>query len=148
MKIAVTFSTLSGNTALVANDLIEYLENKGHETKLFDAMNVDADQLKEYELVFFGSSTYGDGELNPITEIFLSTADQKNHNCNNTHFAFFSLGDSSYPIFSSSGTLSSERIAKMHGNIIEPILQIDGYPNQDTFQKCKQWAETILDQMK
>lgn len=148
MKIAVTFSTLSGNTALVANDLVDYLNNNGHKAELFDVINTNPDQLKEHELVFFGSSTYGDGDLNPITELFFSTADQQNHNCNNTHFAFFSLGDSSYPHFATSGKISSEKIESMQGNILEPVLQIDGYPNQATYQKSRQWADSILTQLK
>lgn len=52
MKIAVTFSTLSGNTALVANDLVDYLNNNGHKAELFDVINTNPDQLKEHELVF------------------------------------------------------------------------------------------------
>ena len=34
------------------------------------------------------------------------------------------------------------------GNILEPVLQIDGYPNQATYQKCRQWADTILTKLK
>lgn len=148
MKIAVSFSTLSGNTAVVAQRLFDYLNENGHNVDLLDHVNTNPDQLKQYDLVFFGSSTYGDGDLNPITEFFFSQADQQTHNCNNTHFAFFSLGDSSYPNFSTSGTLSSEKINSMNGAILEPIKQIDGTPNAEIFQEIQQWSDKIISQLR
>lgn len=148
MKIAVIFSTLSGNRTLIATDLVDFLKSKGHKTDLLDAISTDPDQLTEYELIFFGSSTYGEGDLNPITELFFSIADQQSHNCNNTRFAFFSLGDSSYPNFSTSGRLSSEKIATMHGNTLKPIFQIDGPVSQHIFEDVRHWAEGMLDQLR
>ncbi len=148
MKIAVVFSTLSGTTLLISENIVSYLKDSNHKVKLFDAMSVDPDDLKDYDLVFFGSSTYGNGDLNPITELFLSTADSQRHNCNNTRFAFFSLGDSSYPNFSTSGQLSSEKISSMNGNVLKPIFKIDGYPNEDTFKGVREWVESIIEQLK
>ena len=43
----------------------------------FDVINTNPDQLKRAWVGFFGSSTYGDGDFKPITELFFSTADQQ-----------------------------------------------------------------------
>jgi flavodoxin len=147
MKIAITFASLSGNTLAVATQLQRFLLTQNHQVELLDLLQTTADDLKEYDLVFFGSSTYGDGDLNPIAEMFFSAASASGHNCNQTMFALFALGDSSYPHFGASGQLMLTKMQEMDADFIGPILTIDGNPDEEISEQTKAWASQIVKQV-
>lgn len=144
MNIAVAFATLSGNTSVVANYLAEHLRQQYHQVDSIDLAGAIADTLKCYDLVFLGGSTYGDGDLNPISEMFFQAAQRIGHNCGQTRFAIFSLGDSLYPNFSKSGEISADLLKEMDAVIIGEIHRIDGYPDENTLAGAAEWADNIL----
>lgn len=144
MNIAIAFASLSGNTLTVSTYLQSYLLEQAHEVTLYDVLETPADKLKHHDLVFIGSSTYGDGDLNPISEMFLSTAHFEKHICDHTKFAILSLGDSSYPHFAAGGQILSNSLIEMGAEVILPILTIDGIPDENTFSKVKTWADGII----
>lgn len=148
MNLAVAFASLSGNTLDVATNLQTHLLQQANRVALYDVIETPADRLKKYDLVFFGCSTYDDGDLNPIAEMFLNTAHQEMHGCNHTKFAIFSLGDSSYPRFATGGQKLSENLTKMEATIISPIFTIDGVPNEETYIKIKDWSDKIIASLK
>jgi len=95
-------------------------------------------------LVFLGCSTYGDGDLNLIMDIFLSEAEQICHLCESTKFAIFSLGDSIYPNFAIAGEIVEDKIINMGGEVIHPYIKIDGYPSSEVFEEIKKWTLEVL----
>jgi len=144
MKIAIAFATLSGNTEKIAYELEKFLLNKSYEVDLLNLENTKVDELKKYDLVFLGCSTYGDGDLNLIMDIFLSEADQICHQCESTRFAIFSLGDSIYPNFAIAGEIVEDKIIDMGGEVIHPYIKIDGYPSSEVFEEIKKWVLEVL----
>jgi flavodoxin len=147
MNIAVAFATLSGNTLTVASEIDRYLSELGHTVTQFDVLETSADQLKHFDVVFIGSSTYGTGELNPISEMFFATAEAGSHHCEHTKFAIFALGDSSYPNFAESGKIILKELQRMEASIILPILTLDGFPDEAMFDKTRNWVAKILPQV-
>lgn len=143
MKIAIAFASLSGNTLSIANHLQDFLLNLGHDVTMYDMMDTSAEQLKTHNLVLMGISTYDDG-LNPIGELFFSSADADNHFCNHTKFAIFSLGDSSYPNFAIAGETVMEKLKTMGALVLEPILTLDGPPTEEMFAESEEWVEQII----
>lgn len=144
MNIAITFASLSGNTITVANHIQSILESKTHAVKMFDALDVKADQLKHFDRVFMGGSTYGDGDLNPILEMFFDAANTDHHVCDHTKFAIFALGDSSYPKFAESGKLMEEKLQSMEACILQPVLTLDGDPDDEMLKRVEEWVGEIV----
>lgn len=144
MNIAVAFASLSGNTLIVATEIQKYLEQLGHTVTLNDLLQTNPDDLKKYDLVFLGSSTYGEGDLNPIAEIFFSTATSLSHVCDQTKFALFSLGDSSYTQFAESGKIMLQKMNEMEASCLSPVLTLDGPPNEEIFTQVRKWVDQIL----
>lgn len=144
MNIAIAFASLSGNTVTVSLDLQTHLVEQGHAVTTYDLLETSADTLKQHELVFLGSSTYGDGELNPIAEMFVSAAQIEGHTCDHTKFALFSLGDSSYPQFAKSGELIAQELAVMGASLLSPILTLDGFPDDAMYSQVRSWAEATI----
>ena len=146
MTIAVVFSTLSGNTALVAQSVHGHLVSLGYDAQLLDAMACTPADLSAYQMVFFGSSTYGEGEQSPITELFMSQLTDS-VSFSSTKFAFFSLGDSSYENFCTSGKLCQKQFEEYGATTVGTLHEIDGYPDDLTLTDCGEWAEAILKQL-
>ncbi|HEX7017580.1 MAG TPA: flavodoxin domain-containing protein [Patescibacteria group bacterium] len=145
MKIAIAFATLSGNTLAVAQEIESYLESKGISTTIYDLLEANADDFKKYDLVFLGGSTYSDGDLNPIAEMFFGAAGAHHHTCDHTKFALFALGDSSYPQFAQSGQVMFEKLQQMDACILSPTLELDGPPTEEMISKVKSWVDDMLE---
>lgn len=144
MKIAIAFATLSGNTEMVANELYKFLKPLAFSVDLLNLDVVKADRLKEYDFVFFGCSTYGDGDLNLIMDIFLEEAEHSCHDCQSTKFAVFSLGDSLYIDFAKAGEIVEEKLINMGARIVSKNIKIDGYPDDSVFYEVNNWALAVL----
>ncbi len=144
MKIMVAFATLSGNTMLVAQAIADYLQELGHTVETQDLLQTGPERFKEYDLVFIGSSTYGDGDLNPIAETFFGSGEISNHDCGDTDFAIFALGDSAYANFAESGQIIKAKLEEMKAHILGEIFTIDGYPDEQVITAVKKWAAGIL----
>lgn len=146
MNIAVAYASLSGNTLNVATEIQKHLENQNHSVTLYDLLQTNPDDLKKYDLVFLGSSTYGDGDLNPIAELFFTTATSLSHICDQTKFAIFSLGDSSYTQFAESGKIMLQKMNEMQAFCLQPVLTLDGPPNEEMFIEVRNWVDHIVSQ--
>lgn len=144
MKILIAYATLSGNTQIVAEDLDTYLKGKGHEVTTLSQDDLDPTQLHEYEYVFFGSSTWGDGEPNPTAEAFLAKLKNFTGDFGNAKIAIFGLGDSSYPSYCGVVHQFEDALKeKQKATVIESI-KIDGYPDDNAFAQVHEWADKAL----
>lgn len=145
-KIAVAFATLSGNTLTVAQMIKDKIEELGKEAELFDLMTITPDDLKEYQNIFFGSSTYGDGELNMIAEMFFAQTQAQGDSLSyeDNTFRIFALGDSSYPIFCNAGDLIKEELIKHKAKFKGEILKLDGFPDENMKVLVNNWVEANI----
>lgn len=143
MKIAIAYASLSGNTTAVAREIEKHLLKNNHQVEMFSLLETQADSLKDYDLVFMGSSTYDEG-LNPIAAIFFDLARINGHTCDHAGFAVFTLGDSTYPEFATSGKLAKKQLETLGAQIVEPILVIDGKPTSKDLERSRKWVNGIL----
>lgn len=89
-NIAIFYGSTSGSTQDVAEDIAKALDvDKSH---LFDVSKAKAD-FSAYDLIIFGSSTYGMGDLQDDWESYID--DLKGADLNGKKVAIFGLGDSS-----------------------------------------------------
>ncbi|QQS44130.1 flavodoxin domain-containing protein [Candidatus Roizmanbacteria bacterium] len=147
MNIAIAYASMYGTTTSVAQELKQYLKQKNIAVDLLDVMETNPDNLTSYDLIFFGVSTYGDGELNPVAEDFFAKTKEIAHTCNHTKFAIFALGDKAYPQFAKSGELTQEILESMNAQVITPILTIEASPFDEAIRKTKTWADEIISQV-
>ena len=144
MNISIAYATLSGNTQAIADALYSFLSEKQYNVSLFDIQDITADELNQFDLVFLGCSTWGDGDMNLILDMFFDDANNTCHSCDGTKFAIFSLGDSMYDNFATAGSIAEEKIKKMGGCIVAETIQIDGYPTKKHFKVVQEWAVSVL----
>lgn len=58
MKIAIIYDSKTNNTSTVASYIVEGINNKNVEAKVYNINNIDFDYVKESDGVIFGSPTY------------------------------------------------------------------------------------------
>lgn len=90
VNIGIFYGSTSGSTQDVAEDIAKSLGVD--KSNLFDVAKANTD-FSAYELVIFGSSTYGMGDLQDDWESYIN--DLKGAELNGKKAAIFGLGDSS-----------------------------------------------------
>lgn len=145
MKILVAYATLSGNTQMVAEHMHEFLKSQGHDTTLLNQDDLDPQHMNDYELVLLGSSTWGDGEPNPTSEVFMQKLKDHTEPFGEVKFAVFGLGDSSYAHFCGIADRFSELLKEKQKNTVVENLKIDGYPEDAALTSANEWAKRAVD---
>ncbi len=144
MKILIAYATLSGNTQMVAEHMHEHLKASGHDATVVNQDDLDPAQMNEYELVLLGSSTWGDGEPNPTSEVFMEKLKNHAEPFGSVKFAVFGLGDSSYAHFCGIADRMSDLMKEKGKEVILPNHKIDGYPDDSILTKVCEWADQAV----
>ncbi|UDQ97855.1 flavodoxin [Lentisphaerota bacterium WC36G] len=91
MKALIIFGSTTSNTATAAEKISTSLNNKNIETKLLNATEViSQDDFANFDLILFGSSTWGLGELQ---DDWFNINFLKDLNLDRKYIAFFGTGD-------------------------------------------------------
>ncbi len=146
-KILVTYGSLTGNTEVVAGYLQEQLQAAGHDCALENGFEVAGDSFVEYDLVIIGASTWGDGELNPISEEFLANLDATGIRLEGINYAVFGLGESHYEFFCTGADTIDKKLLELGGQRIGKLHKIDGMPEQEILDKCLEWALGLIEEI-
>lgn len=105
-KIGIFYGTSTGNTENVAKLFAQKLNIQSSD--IFEATRGNADKLTNYDILLFGSSTQGVGDLQDDWESFVN--DVEKTDLSNKKVAIFGLGDSAS--FSDSYCGAMSHIAK------------------------------------
>jgi len=146
MKILINYATVSGNSAMLSQQLYDKLKAAHAD---FDFVYKDADDCKDedygqYDLVLFVSSSWDDGDLNMIAEDYLNQlpdlAGQK--------FALIGLGDSSYEHFCGGVEKVEAKIKEKGGKIVGSTHKIDGFIEDPIVEEAYKWSAGIISGLK
>lgn len=144
MKILIAYATLSGNTQMVSEHVTEYLKSKGHDVTLMSQDDLEPSQMNEYELVFLSSSTWGDGEPNPTSEVYMEKLKNHAEPFGNVKFAVFGLGDSSYAHYCGIVDRFVELLQEKQKHPVIESFKIDGYPEDAILASINEWADKAV----
>ena len=147
MKILIAYGTLSGNTQTVAESLGQHLTSAGHTVTVHSQDDVKPDSMNEYEFVFLGGSTWGDGESNPSTQNFMQDVQASTVTFPTVKFAIFGLGETNYAQFCAVTTHLEDMLKAKGATPVCESLKIDGYPDDTILQTTHTWADAALTKM-
>jgi len=102
MSIVILYGTESGNAELVADDLVESIDD--HPAEAFDMSDFDPADLDVSDFVIVVCSTYGDGELPSGAVPFHDALTAQQPDLTGLRYAVFGMGDSSYEATYSRGS--------------------------------------------
>lgn len=150
-KILICFATLTGNTQMVSEVIAERLlallessERMSHYTlETRDAVEVEAVELENYDVLLMGSSSWGDGEYNPISEDFADRvrSSDPQPNLSGKKLIVFGLGDSIYERFCGAVDNYEELFKSIGAELMTPSLRLDGYPDEEKLAEVADWVD-------
>ena len=69
MKILVTYFSQTGNTKKIAEAFFPTLAAKGHQVDLHELKKIESESLKDYDLVFVGSTCHSADIAKPVIDL-------------------------------------------------------------------------------
>lgn len=142
MKIGVIYASMSGNTEAIADIIVEKLKEHNHDVNLKDMLSLPASDFLNYDLIFIGMYTWGDGDypdecLDIIEEIEQLNLEEK-------PFALFGSGDTSYPEFCGALDKLKELIENYNGVCLGEPLRIEFNPSKADEEEINQFVIQAL----
>lgn len=144
MKICILFGTESGNSELVATDLLESLE-EDHDVVLNDLSDVDAASLDPAVLHLVICSTHGEGDLPQSAVPFVERAQAAHFDLTGVHYAMFGLGDSTYANYSRGSEHIDELLASSGAERVGEYGRHDAASRDDASGLAQVWARSVLE---
>ncbi len=144
MKTFIGFASMSGNTEDIANILQDVLIAKGCGVVMEDLESVDAASLTEYECIFIGAYTWGDGDLPYEAEDFVEALQDVDFT--NVKAACFGSGDYAYPQFCAAADILAETLEGRGCSVFNHRLKIELSPESDEqISECRQFAQSVYE---
>ncbi|UJL46704.1 flavodoxin domain-containing protein [Virgibacillus sp. NKC19-16] len=143
-KLLMLYASGTGNTELMAEAMVAYLENKNHAvvTKTFDFDPIDVAELLEYDAILIGTHTWDDGDLPYEVEDFYEELDDVA--ITGKLFGVFGSADSFYDTYGGAVDLMADRLSKAGAVLVPEQLKVDLEPDRVDIERCEQLAETVL----
>ena len=135
MNTIIVYTSLTGNTELMAESIAHELTRLGEKVELKDAFNTGVVELKDYDRILVGSYTWGDGDLSD--EIMDFYDELQNVDLTGKMAAAFGAGDSYYEHFAGAVDILEETLKNQGCEIGTESLKIDINTDEDIQGKCK-----------
>jgi len=144
-KTLIVYGSTTGNTESVSDDIAKILEKNGHDVDIRSAADVSVEGMAEgYDVVFLGSSTWGDDEIELQDDFIPVFDDLGKAGLSGKKVAVFGCGDSSYEFFCGAVDVIEEKSEKLGAVMLGDSLKIDGDPDTD---EVSAWTEIIMAKM-
>lgn len=143
-KTLIVFSSSSGNTELVCDEVARLLEEKDISVTIQRAEMSKPDDIRKYDYCILAAATYDHGVLQ---DHFVPLANAlRKEDFTGKKFAVIGLGDSKYdPQYNVESATILEKIATdTGGEIIIPALRIDKSPILQLETNVKKWSKDLI----
>ena len=144
MKMAIVYSSRTGNTEELVQYLYELFLSHFVKVELYTVEQFRLYRLAEYDAVVIGTYTWGDGEIPP--EMILLYEAFENQNVKYILTGVVGTGDRFYPHFC--GAVDEFRDMLYVRTDLAVTLKVELSPQQSDKERCIKFVELILERMK
>ncbi|MCZ0702747.1 flavodoxin I [Natronobacillus azotifigens] len=148
MKVAIVFTSMTGNTEEIAEIIAKHLKASDITVDMFQ-INYDdimASDLSNYQAILFGTYTWGDGDLPYEVEDF--SDDLAEEDMSGKFVALFGSCDSYYPQYGTAIDRMAEQFQSIGATVIQPLLKVDLAPNEEDIERCEVFAKSFIEKIK
>lgn len=145
IDVNVVYASLSGNTERVGELIGESLKEMGY-NPLYLNVTYKKKEVENLDLslpTFFGTYTWGDGELPSETRRFLKQmvlSDLKGN------IAVYGTGEQLFKHYCRAVRESRHHLAKAGWNVFDTSLQIEQRPKKSETEVIKQWTKDVMEE--
>ncbi|MEC5422944.1 flavodoxin domain-containing protein [Virgibacillus sp. C22-A2] len=142
-KVLMLYASTTGNTELMAEAMVGYLEDKNITvvTKTFEYDPIDVEELLDYDAILVGTHTWDDGDLPYEVEDFYEELDDVD--ITGKVFGVFGSADSCYDTYGGAVDLMSDRLKNKGAILVPERLKVDLTPEGDDILRCEKFVETL-----
>ncbi|MCH1625819.1 flavodoxin domain-containing protein [Ferdinandcohnia quinoae] len=140
MKIAVVYSSITGNTNEVANIIHQFFKNEIDNVQLYQIDQFPISQINHFDAIVIGTYTWGDGEIpQEMKTIYQAFEDQESKKIVT---GVFGTGDRFYPHFC--GAVNDFRdMLYVHSNLAA-TLKIELSPQLQDIERCQRLVKSVM----
>ncbi|MDR6123179.1 flavodoxin I [Bacillus sp. SLBN-46] len=143
MKIAIVYSSKTGNTEELVHLIQKLFIRKNVVVKLFRIEQFEIIDLNYYEAIVIGTYTWGDGNIpREMMGIFHAFETQ---NVKNIVTAVVGTGDSGYPNFC--GAVDEFKSMLYYHTHLAVTLKIEVSPQKEDLSRCIRFVEIVLEKV-
>ncbi len=144
MRIAIVYSSKTGNTEEVVDHLWQLFVEKQVQADCFRAEKFPTADVMDYDAIVIGTYTWGNGEIpremRAIYEMF------ETYNLKDLVTGVVGTGDTCYPRFC--GAVDKFRDMLFIQSNLAATLKIELTPQQEDYIRCNRFVEIIMERVK
>lgn len=143
--MVIVFASMSGNTEELAEIIEQELKQSNAKVSIFQIGldDIMAFDLVQYDVILFGTYTWGDGDLPYELEDFYD--DIEAEDLTGKKVALFGSCDSFYPVFGGALDKMAEQFRKTGAQVLEPIVKVDLAADDTDLERCRKLARAALE---
>jgi flavodoxin I len=144
MKIAIVYTSVTGNTKELAEELFRIFKSKSVDVNISRIEEFELSLLEKVDAVAIGTYTWGNGEIpKEMQELFQAF---ESIGKKTIRTAVFGTGDSFYPNFC--GAVDQFRdMLYVHSNLVA-TLKVELTPQEQDIYRCRKLAELVVERVK
>lgn len=130
----IVYASMTGNTEEIANFIGKGIEEAGKTVEIKDILEINIEDLNNYEGILLGAYTWGDGEL---PDEFLAFYDEMDTlELSEQTAAAFGSCDSSYEHWGGAVDILTEKLVELGAEVVLEGLKIDLAPTPAEIEQC------------
>jgi flavodoxin I len=143
MKIAIVYSSKTGNTEELVHLIQELFIRKNVVVKIFRIEQFDINDLNYYEAIVIGTYTWGNGNIPHEMMGIFRAFEMKD--LKNIVTAVVGTGDSGYPNFC--GAVDEFKSMLYYHTHLAVTLKIEVSPQKEDLNRCIRFVEIVLEKV-
>jgi flavodoxin I len=130
----IVYASMTGNTEEIACHIGKGIEEAGLTVVLKDILEIDVEELRNYDAILLGAYTWGDGDLPDEFLDFYHEMDSLN--LTGKAAAAFGSCDSSYEHWGRAVEILTEKLVELGADVVLDGLKIDLVPTTAEIEQC------------
>ncbi|WP_079708849.1 flavodoxin domain-containing protein [Paraliobacillus ryukyuensis] len=143
MKAAIIYTSITGNTEALAEEIYQGMISKGIEVDFIPVDDLDYDMLPSYDVIAIGTYTWDNGDL-PMEMEDLFTAFEE-MDMKHVTTGVFGTGDSFYPYYCGAVNLFRDMLF-VHTNLAV-TLKVELTPQISDSKRCEKFCDRLMGQL-
>ncbi|TDX51654.1 flavodoxin domain-containing protein [Orenia marismortui] len=139
-KAIIVYGSTMGNTERLS-EVVEDALSENYNLERKDVVNTKIEELDEFDLIIFGSSTWGSGELQEDFDDFYSSLSDLD--LSTKKGGVFGAGDTAFPDFCGAVDILEDKLEELGVELIVESFRWDGDITSEAEDEIRSWAKEL-----
>ncbi len=144
-KILMLYASATGNTELMAEVMVDYLEDRNDQVviKTFDFDPIDVEEMLDYDAILIGTHTWDDGGLPYEIEDFYEQLESVD--VTGKVIGVFGSADSFYDTYGGAVDLFYDHLENLGAVLVPQRLKVDLEPDREDIERCVKFVGMLCE---